>query len=200
MDHRYSPAVPDNEREWHKSVRCSTTTVLATIDGRRRLPCGETISIADFHLIHRRLFRAGPTTAVRVRSAASGCPRGGGVSNESGDAGPATAGNRRVRQMLPDRRDADPGRSGRDSEVGDWKMPDFKAACSSRSAGLADRSGRCADAHHGGAGGGLNERPDGSEPDERLPPSGGRAIPQGASHLNGVAATKLADTSPDRIG
>jgi hypothetical protein len=27
MGHRYNPAAPDNEREWHKSVRCSTTTV-----------------------------------------------------------------------------------------------------------------------------------------------------------------------------
>ena len=35
----------------------------------------------------------------------------------------------RVRQALSDRRHADPGRSGGASEIGDWKMPDFKAAC-----------------------------------------------------------------------
>ena len=41
------------------------------------------------------------------------------------------------------------------SEIGDWKMPDFKAACTyAVSPGLADRRGRYADAHHGGAGGG----------------------------------------------
>ena len=35
---------------------------------------------------------------------------------------PAAVGNRRVRQAMQDRRDADPG------EIGDLKMPDFKMA------------------------------------------------------------------------
>src|SRR6202162_4239596 len=43
------------------------------------------------------------------------------------------------------------------SEVGDWKMPDFKTACGIRGEpGLADRRGRYADADHGGVGGDLN--------------------------------------------
>jgi hypothetical protein len=42
------------------------------------------------------------------------------------------------------------------SEIGDWLMPDFKAASAyAASLGLADRTGRCADADHGGAAGGL---------------------------------------------
>ncbi len=38
-----------------------------------------------------------------------------------------------------------------ETEVGDWKMSDFKAACTY----AADRPGRCAYADHGAAGGGI---------------------------------------------
>jgi hypothetical protein len=43
------------------------------------------------------------------------------------------------------------------SEVGDWKMPDFKAACIRRFPGLADRWGQCVDVDDGGVGGGVEE-------------------------------------------
>jgi hypothetical protein len=41
------------------------------------------------------------------------------------DDGPAAAGHRRLRSMLPDRRHADLA----ETEVGDWTMPNFSAAC-----------------------------------------------------------------------
>ena len=40
--------------------------------------------------------------------------------------------------------------------IGDWKMPRLQGGpCICGEPGLADRRGRCGDAHHGGAGGGI---------------------------------------------
>lgn len=43
-----------------------------------------------------------------------------------------------------------------ETEIGDWTMPNFSGGLFRRGiAGMADRSGRCADANHGGTAGGL---------------------------------------------
>jgi hypothetical protein len=58
--------------------------------------------------------------------------------------------------VLLDRWKADPGRSRRD--LGGRRLEDAgfqDGPCVRGVSGLADRSGRCDDAHHGGAGGGL---------------------------------------------
>jgi hypothetical protein len=75
---------------------------------------------------------------------------------DGGDDRPTAAGDRRVREVLPDRREADPGRLGGD--LRGWRLEDARLqgwTCLRGVSGLADRPGRC-DAHNGGVGGRLN--------------------------------------------
>jgi hypothetical protein len=75
------------------------------------------------------------------------------------------------------------------SEIGDWKMPDFKATCAyAASQGLADRPGRCADADHGGSGGGLTIVRDPAKPLARSS-AGGGGISEKMSPSSGAAST-----------
>ena len=69
---------------------------------------------------------------------------------------PKAVGNRRVREVLPGRRNANSGRSCRN--IGGRRLEDVAVQAGLFLRGVSrldDRSGQCADAHHGGAGGGL---------------------------------------------